>query len=313
MGAGETRLISKEARDLARDAILLAACVRDEILRLPWFLEYHRALGVDQFLIIDNGSTDGTRELLESQDGVTIFSAEGSYAQSRCGVDWLNEILDAHALGHWVLVLDADEQFVYPQSETVTLSRLTEYLENEGAEAMSAPMLDMYSKSPIAHTGYRQGQPFVEACPYFDGEGYRFAELDNGLCSIRRGGARHRLFWEGRDLEHASPFLGKIPLIKWRKDLALEASTHIVRNAHLSRVTGAVLHFKFLQDFRGQAAIEVSRKEHFADARQYAAYNDRLSKDKALSAYYPGSVHYEGSSQLVKLGLSHMPPNYPDF
>jgi hypothetical protein len=41
--------------------------VRNEILRLPQTLAHYRKIGVARFFIVDNGSTDGTREILAAQ------------------------------------------------------------------------------------------------------------------------------------------------------------------------------------------------------------------------------------------------------
>ena len=43
---------------------LLVATMRNEQIRLPYFLEYYRNLGVDHFLFVDNASQDGTVEYL---------------------------------------------------------------------------------------------------------------------------------------------------------------------------------------------------------------------------------------------------------
>ncbi len=38
----------------SRNEIRLFSCIRNEVLRLPYFLDYHRSMGVDRFIFIDN-------------------------------------------------------------------------------------------------------------------------------------------------------------------------------------------------------------------------------------------------------------------
>jgi glycosyltransferase involved in cell wall biosynthesis len=267
---------------------------------------------VGRFLLIDNESTDGTTEYLRTQSDVSVFITKESYAESNCGVTWINEVLDSYVQNRWALILDADELFVYPRCETVDVQLLIGYLDSVEAQAMMAPLLDMYSKSPIRDTGYIPGKSLIEACPYFDGDTYDYADLGSDGSKVRsRGGARHRLFWQGRRRDHPSPFLPKIPLVKWQPGFALEASTHTMPGAKLTEATGVLLHFKFLQDFAERAGLEADRKEHFKGARQYAAYSEVLSANSDLAAYYDGSVRYEDSLQLVRLGLMNMPGGFP--
>ncbi|HET7203455.1 MAG TPA: glycosyltransferase family 2 protein, partial [Steroidobacteraceae bacterium] len=40
------------------------AVVKDEMYNLRSFLDHHRRLGVDQFIVLDDRSSDGTREWL---------------------------------------------------------------------------------------------------------------------------------------------------------------------------------------------------------------------------------------------------------
>ena len=63
--------------------------MRNEIIRLPYFLEYYRKLGVAHFLIVDNDSDDGTGEYLADQPDVSLWHTTHSYKLSRFGVDWL--------------------------------------------------------------------------------------------------------------------------------------------------------------------------------------------------------------------------------
>ena len=65
-------------------------CVRNEMGRLPFALSYYRDLGVGQFLIVDNDSTDGTRDYLKAQPDVRLWHTKASYRDSRFGLDWMN-------------------------------------------------------------------------------------------------------------------------------------------------------------------------------------------------------------------------------
>lgn len=280
--------------------ILAFCCARNESLRLPWFLDYHRSLGIDRFLVVDNASTDETQSWLMVQPDVLPFFTDASYASSRCGVDWLNALLDKFGLKHWALTIDVDELLVYPQSERLNLKMLTAYLDDAGADALLTFMLDMYSDKAITDSKYHRGEPFISCCNYFDGDSY--FERAYGFLPVR-GGPRHRLFWESKNHMKASPVLKKIPLVKWRKDFAYLASTHNMLNVRLAETTGVLQHFKFFSDFIVNSEVETARKEHWDEASQYAIYWNEFQSNDQLSAYYEGSVKFESSSQLLELGL----------
>ena len=294
------------------DTILVVGCLRNEALRLPDFLAHHRRLGVGQFLLIDNGSSDGSFAYLEAQPDVCLFQTDQPYSQSACGVTWLNEVLAEHAIGRWVLILDADELFVYPDFENRPLADLVSYLSERDADAMAAPMLDMYPAGPIAALDYQAGQSLLAACPFFDTTGYDYIKTDNGCSLIARGGPRHRLFWDQYSRDFPSPFLMKIPFVRWNSGFALTASTHILKGATLAPLTGLLMHFKFLQDFAFTAQTEAVRGEHFMSARQYGAYADVLTRTPDLRAYWSGSDRFRDSRQLVDLHYMHAPDDWPN-
>jgi hypothetical protein len=78
---------------------------------------------------------------------------------------------------------------------------------------------------------------------------------------------------------------------------------HATTPIRLSEITGVLLHFKFLEDFFARVNIEAIRKEHWDGASEYARYLAKLKANPSLSFHYPGSVEYEGSEQLIRLGL----------
>lgn len=304
------KLISRKL-SISKHDILVVACVRNEILRIEDFFRHYNRIGVDKYLFIDNGSDDGTLEYLLSQSSAIVYSTQESYAANQCGVTWQNRLLEEYANGHWVIIVDADEHLTYPHSETISLSRLTAYIQKNNGQAMAAPMLDMYPRGPIAKTGYAQGESLLEHCRYFDANGYSTHSVTQSSFNfISRGGPRERLFWNKHRRDYPSPYLFKIPLVEWRSDLYLDKSTHNIDRVDLAEISGLLLHFKFLQDFPIRALEERERKEHFAEARQYAAYSDILQGAEEVSAFFSGSEQFESSTQMIKLGLMNKPSNF---
>ena len=129
--------------------------MRNERLRLPYFLDYYRKLGVDHFLIIDNGSDDGTGDYLARQTDVSVWHTARSYQASRFGVDWQNWLLRRHGHGHWVLSVDADEFLVYPFCDSRPVRALTDWLDVYGIRSFSSMMLDMYPQGRSGRTDLR--------------------------------------------------------------------------------------------------------------------------------------------------------------
>ena len=170
--------------------------LRDESTRLPHILDYYRRLGVDRFVVADNESTDGTRELLLGQPDVHVFSAEGSFRAASGGQAWLDELLDCYGSGHWCLTVDADELLCYAGCERRSLPALCAALEREGAEALSCVLLDMYGSDLPGTPGYVAGEPFLSACPWFDAGPYRRTGPTPDCPPYEvYGGVRQRVFY----------------------------------------------------------------------------------------------------------------------
>jgi len=295
-------------------AVLGFLAVRNEALRLPAVLDHHRRLGVDQFVIVDNDSNDGTRDLLAAMPDVRLYSARGSYAASKFGLEWLHPLLDELADHHWALTLDADELFVFPCCERLTLHQLCHFLDREGSDSIFAILLDMYSRSSIAATAYRQGEALLDSSPFFDPGPYAILRDSLFPTFELRGGPRARAFWTPTT-PFFSPTVSKVPLVKWQRGYRYVSSTHYMRPApaRLSGVTGALLHFKFLSDFHQRAESEAARGEHFAGAREYKLYLQALQKRPDLSLHFAGSIRYQECNQLVSLKLCRTREEFERF
>lgn len=293
------------------------ACLRNEALRLPFFLEHHRKLGVDRFFIIDNYSNDGSREFLLSQPDCHTFHCEGNYfAENVTPPAWTNRHLNLFGDGHWCLTVDPDELLVYPHYEHVSLREFCAFLDRTGADALFVRMLDMYAKGAITRNRYKAGQSFLQGSPYFDSDPGWIKPLQGHHPPIQIfGGVRERVFWRGRYKRGLPPCLSKVPLAKWRKGKRYVASMHLISHANLSEVTGALLHFKFLTGFLKTMTEQVTEHAEVREKglEEHGSYVEALRKDPNLTLWNEASVRYRGSQQLVQLGLIKTTAQYESF
>ena len=132
-----------------RGGVLAVAVVRNEMGRLPHWLDHHRRLGVRHFLIVDNASDDGGAAWLAAQPDVTLWTTAASYRASRFGRDWTNWLLSRHGAGRWCLTLDADELFGFPHDDRATLDDLTAELDRRRVPALGALMVELFPKGPL--------------------------------------------------------------------------------------------------------------------------------------------------------------------
>ncbi|KAF0676381.1 glycosyltransferase family 2 protein [Profundibacterium mesophilum] len=289
-------------------AILCFSVMRNEALRLPYFLAHYRALGVTHFLLVDNGSDDGTDRMLAAEPDVSLWTCTRGYRDARFGLDWIGWLLLRHGHGHWCLTVDADELLVYPGAPERDLEALIGDLEAEGRGAFGAVMLDLYPHGPLDAQTYRPGDDPTRILRGFDAGPWR-AERQAPLGNLwLRGGTRARAFFAGRPSR--APTLNKIPLLRWSRRYAYVNSTHSLLPRRLNaaydgpgdpRPCGVLLHSKFLPDAPSRARTEKARGEHFHDPAAFAAYYDAVARGGTL--WHEGSLVYEGPAQLEALGL----------
>jgi hypothetical protein len=301
----------------AKGEIRAVACVRNEMLRLPYLLEYHRALGVDRFLFIDNGSTDGTVDYLRGEPDCHCFHSGGNFfAENVEPPKWTNALRNVFTDDYWCLTLDADEMFVYPHQEQVSLRDLCRHLDRSGADSMVALVIDMYGAGPIVEAKYDRGQSFLEACPYFDAElGWTLPAEGMFPPVVMFSRFRERAFWHGKHRTKKPPCITQVPLVKWRKGQSYLVAQHFVAHARLSDMQAGVLHFKFLPGFYegilASLADNKGVKEKGLEER--TSYIDALAKAPKLALKNEKSARYRDSMQLVELGWMKTSPEYERF
>lgn len=300
--------IKDRTNQIAAGDILAVVVLRNEAERLPFFLAHYRRLGVAQFLVVDNGSTDGSSGMLAAQPDVSVWYTDQSYHSARFGLDWLTWLQFKYAHGHWCLTVDADEILVYADHQKCGLQSLTCWLDLQGRQAFGALMLDIYPKGQLSEREYAPGQDPSEILQWFDAGPYRSVrQVPLGNLWVQ-GGVRERVFFA--DTPHRSPTLNKIPLVKWNRRYAYNNASHSLLPPKLNRFydgpggdqpSGVLLHSKFLPGIVSRSAIEKRRKQHFHTPANFDRYYDAITDD--LSLWHEGSIRLEGMAQLQALGL----------
>jgi hypothetical protein len=304
----ELRCAVNQTAAIAPDSILLFSTIRNERVRLPFFLKYYRDLGVNHFLIVDNGSTDGSGAYLAAQPDVSLWHSTSSYKRARFGVDWLNGLQGKYGHNHWCLTVDPDEFFVYPFCDTRPLRALTDWLDASSIKSFSAMLLDMYPKGPFDLVPYIEGEDPIKTAAYFDSGNYVIERNPKFANLWIQGGPRARMFFG--DLPERAPALNKIPLVKWHRSYAYISSTHMLLPRGLNLVydewggekaSGCLLHAKFLHTLVDKAEEEMLRRQHYANSHEYRAYRAGLAVQPDLWTKW--SERYINWRQLEILGL----------
>lgn len=165
--SNELVYLGTEPINITDSDIVLFTPARNEMLRMPSFLNHYRQLGVDKFVIIDNDSTDGSVEFLLKQDDVYLFHSTGSYAKSGHGIAWINYLIKKYAPNNWILHVDVDELLVYPNFEIRKLPELCRYLDGKGQSVLPSFMLDMFSEKIDFQLNIKSGDNLIENTGYF--------------------------------------------------------------------------------------------------------------------------------------------------
>ncbi|MFV0386104.1 glycosyltransferase family 2 protein [Paracoccus sp. (in: a-proteobacteria)] len=302
------RPVADRTGHIAPDDILVFAALRNEAARLPEFLAHYRGLGVAHFLFVDNGSDDGSVELVRDQPDASLWLCGDGYRRSRFGMDWIGALLMRHGHGHWCLTVDIDELLIYPDHDRRDLRALTRYLDDRAIPGLGALMLELYPQARLGQAEAPDDAPLLARLPWFDAGPYRTRIMSPKRNRWVQGGVRERAFFPDRPGQ--SPTLNKLPLIRWNWRYAYVNSTHSLLPPHLNdlydgpgdpRLSGILLHGKFLPQIIEKSTEELDRRQHFTNPSAYVHYHRALTGEPVL--WNQSSTRYRDWQQLVDLGL----------
>ena len=273
--------------------------VRNEMLRLPFFLDWYRSRGISHFVIVDNNSTDESVEFLKAQTDVTLYSTNDSFVKALCGLTWLDELRDKYGKDQWCLTVDCDELLRFPFDDLINIPELCRYLNTNAYEGLFSLLVDHYSDQIKPHK-LIAGDSFYDHSPYFDHSGYITRDSSAFPFIGVSGGPRYRLMYAPK--QKFGPSMRKIPLVKWVSGVEYLAVNHSTTNIKIADITSVLQHFKFLDDFKSHVNSEVERNDRLMV--DYEVYKNHLSTNDKASFYHPSiSTRFVDTNQLQSLGL----------
>ncbi len=204
--------------------------------------------------------------------------------------------------------MDVDEFLVYPHCDTRPLRSLTDWLDASNMSHMPAQLLDLYPDRKLQNVKKSETDNPFEVLTHFDVGNYTF-QLNNKFRNLWiQGGARARLFFA--DHPSNAPALNKTPLVKWKRGQVYISSTHQLLPRQLNqsyssefqeRISGVLLHTKFLPDIKNKVENPYLLSQHYSRAREYVSYNAMQLDD--VNFMCPLSEKYEDWRQLLHLGI----------
>ena len=137
--------------------LAMTLMVRDEADIVGAMIDHHLAQGVDTLIVTDNGSVDGTAELLEgyAADGRIVLHQEPEHRKQQAVTvtRMAREAATEHG-ADWVINADADE-FWLPRADGLTLKEAFSGIP-KSIQAFDVPVHDMIGPAALAGTGLQR-------------------------------------------------------------------------------------------------------------------------------------------------------------
>jgi hypothetical protein len=330
--------------DLMEGKITLYTVMRNEIYFAEAFFSHYRAIGVEQFLILDDKSDDGTLEFISAQPDCVVLRSEfgfghevfirrpdGNLEKKRAGTLFKRAIPEKYLLGQWSIYVDADEFLVLP-SKVTSIRDMLGQLDAAGLNTVVAAVIDFYPEdlSGLCGSDRATSLPdllkkyhFFDAVPIVRlvaGKQPRTMQVPASSRLFRSFGIKEPRGmlswlpeWAGDLLPFPSPRTAwfKTPIVRWSSEVWLEGS-HKANVLPPIEVLLPIIHFKFTGDFRRRIDAAILNRSHFKGSVAYRNYDRLLERMRRRGADFrgPDTKPYRDVADFEATGLCIWPERF---
>lgn len=305
-----TRHISGPRRiALEENEVALVCMLKNGEYYLEKLLDHHRSIGIRNFLIIDNGSSDRTREIAKSHADVSLYSNNLSVYHYEC---LLRSMISRRVVrGGWFLFADSDELFEVPRGEGRSISDFLSYCNENEFRGIICQVLDFFSDFSLQETAgwtYDKSVPAfdrfslnnIDRYDYDDSRNIAFSwylrknETSNADVKFMFGGVRNEVFGENCCLTTHR-------LVKNDSDVDLYAHPHASGNIKIADFTVLLRHYKFAGNVIDRDRDQLARAiwGHSENRARLSAFEE--SDDFYISPRE--SYKFSGTEQLLSNGF----------
>jgi hypothetical protein len=327
------RLAHGAVRDVAASAF---AVVKDEMYNLPAFFAHHRALGVGQFIVLDDRSSDGTREWLVAQPDCVVLESDLKFGErvpepwsgrsQRAGIVFKSLIPQRFLAGRYALYLDADEFLVLPPG-IESVPALFALLGRHDVRSVAANLVDFFPRSIDEMDTPKQlhsADAMLGAYGWFDASpllGWREGvdePVEVGENASTRLFRKHRIKavparmlgaprWLNRLLPYKYPetTVLKTPVVRWDPG-TFYVNSHYANVPPTRRMLLGLAHLKFTYDLSRRTRHALESRAYVRGSRKYQWYEDLLDTMRRRDPSFlgPSSRRFQSPADFAAAGLT---------
>lgn len=168
------------------NTLVMTMLVKNEEKMLENNLKFHKAMGVDKFIITDNNSTDSTPQILEKYKEMgwvhAIIKEPGQNYMQKQWVDRMICLAIKELKADWIMNVDADE-FWYTRTGSIK-----QELAQAKGNVVHCPIRSMYPEENTPYTQWNKRVEFVSNQADYELSTYSIFERQRGKVAHRTDG-----------------------------------------------------------------------------------------------------------------------------